>query len=213
MEEKSIHIIGITGEAGAGKSVVLSYLKDNYPCEVLMADEIGNQVKEPGERCYDAVIRLLGEEIVREDGTLDKTLIASKIFADEVLLEQMNAIIHPAVKEYILSEIKREKENSRYDFFFVEAALLIECGYEAHVDEMWYVYASEDVRRERLKSNRGYSDEKVSQIMSGQLKEEEFRNHCQVVIDNGRDFQNTKKQIDKILGDRLWKVQKNFQDN
>jgi len=206
-------IIGITGGVGAGKSSVLQYMEENYRCRVILADDVGNQVKLPGEICYNQLVELLGRDILDEDEYIDRNKMAAAIFTDKELLSQVNAIIHPAVKEYILSEIKREKENSRYDFFFVEAALLIECGYEAHVDEMWYVYASEDVRRERLKSNRGYSDEKVSQIMSGQLKEEEFRNHCQVVIDNGRDFQNTKKQIDKILGDRLWKIQKNFLDN
>jgi len=206
-------IIGITGGVGAGKSSVLQYMEENYRCRVILADDVGNQVKLPGEICYNQLVELLGRNILDEDEYIDRNKMAAAIFTDKELLSQVNAIIHPAVKEYILSEIKREKENSRYDFFFVEAALLIECGYEAHVDEMWYVYASEDVRRERLKSNRGYSDEKVSQIMSGQLKEEEFRNHCQVVIDNGRDFQNTKKQIDKILGDRLWKIQKNFLDN
>lgn len=206
-------IIGITGGVGAGKSSVLEYMKENYRCRVVLADDVGNRVKLPGEICYNQLVELLGRDILDGEGYIDRNKMAAAIFSDKELLLKVNAIIHPAVKEYILSEIKREKENSRYDFFFVEAALLIECGYEAHVDEMWYVYASEDVRRERLKSNRGYSDEKVSQIMSGQLKEEEFRNHCQVVIDNGRDFQNTKKQIDKILGDRLWKIQKNFLDN
>ena len=206
-------IIGITGGVGAGKSSVLEYMEENYRCKVILADDVGNRVKLPGEICYNQLVELLGRDILDEDEYIDRNKMAAAIFTDKELLSQVNAIIHPAVKEYILSEIKREKENSRYDFFFVEAALLIECGYEAHVDEMWYVYASEDVRRERLKSNRGYSDEKVSQIMRGQLKEEEFRNHCQVVIDNGSDFQKTKKQIDKILGDRLWKIQENFRDN
>ena len=206
-------IIGITGGVGAGKSSVLGYMEENYRCRVVLADDVGNRVKLPGEICYNQLVELLGRDILDGEGYIDRNKMAAAIFSDKELLLKVNAIIHPAVKEYILSEIKREKENSRYDFFFVEAALLIECGYEAHMDEMWYVYASEDVRRERLKNNRGYSDEKVSQIMSGQLKDEEFRNHCQVVIDNGSDFQKTKKQIDKILGDRLWKIQKNFRDN
>ena len=206
-------IIGITGGVGAGKSSVLEYMKENYRCRVILADDVGNRVKLPGEICYNQLVELLGRDILDGEGYIDRNKMAAAIFSDKELLLKVNTIIHPAVKEYILSEIKREKENSRYDFFFVEAALLIECGYEANVDGMWYVYASEDVRRERLKNNRGYSDEKVSQIMSGQLKDEEFRNHCQVVIDNGSDFQKTKKQIDKILGDRLWKIQKNFRDN
>ena len=206
-------IIGITGGVGAGKSSVLQYMQENYRCRMILADNVGNQVKLPGEICYNQLVELLGSDILDENGFIDKNRMAEAIFSDKNVLEKVNAIIHPAVKDYILTEIEKEKQLQNYDFFFVEAALLIECGYGAHVDELWYIYASEDVRRRRLKLNRGYTDEKVSQIMSGQLKEEEFRANCQVVIDNGSDFSNTKKQIDKILGDRLWKIQRNSRDN
>ena len=91
-------------------------------------------------------------------------------------------------------------------FFFLEAALLIECGYASYVDEMWYIYADEEVRRKRLKENRHYSDEKIDSIMKGQLGEEEFRKNCQVIIDNSKELMETEKQIDKILGDKLWKM-------
>ena len=206
-------IIGITGGVGAGKSSVLQYMQENYRCRMILADDVGNQVKLPGEICYNQLVELLGSDILDENGFIDKNRMAEVIFSNKNILEKVNAIIHPAVKDYILTGIEKEKELQNYDFFFVEAALLIECGYGAHVDELWYIYASEDVRRERLKLNRGYSDEKVSRIMNGQLKEEEFRARCQVVIDNGSDFSNTKKQIDKILGDRLWKIQRNSRDN
>lgn len=206
-------IIGITGGVGAGKSSVLQYMEANYKCRVILADDVGNRVKLPGEICYNQLVELLGRDILNEEGYIDRNRMASLIFSDKELLAKVNAIIHPAVKEYILTEIEKEKQAQVYDFFFIEAALLIECGYGEHVDELWYIHASEDVRRARLKASRGYSDEKVSQIINGQLKEEEFRESCQVVIDNGMDLEETKKQIDKLLGDRLWKVQKNFLDN
>ena len=195
-------IIGITGGVGAGKSSVLQYMEDNYKCRVILADDVGNRVKLPGEICYNQLVELLGHGILNEEGIIDRELLA-----------KVNAIIHPAVKSYILDEIRKEKEAQNYDFFFVEAALLIECGYGEHVDELWYIHASEEVRRARLKDNRGYSDEKVNQIMNGQLKEEEFRKSCHVVIDNSKGLDETKKQIDEILGDRLWKIQRNFPDN
>ena len=110
----------------------------------------------------------------------------------------------PATAEAQLEEVEKTAEY---------IADIIEAGYKELVDEMWYIYASDDVRRERLKASRGYSDEKVTAIMNGQLKEDEFRRACQVVIDNSGDMEDTKKQIDKILGDRLWKVQENFPDN
>ena len=83
-------------------------------------------------------------------------------------MEQVNSIIHPAVKEWILKEIHSENEKNELDFLFIEAALLIEDGYLNIVDEMWYIYAREEVRRARLKTSRNYSDEKIDAIMQSQ---------------------------------------------
>lgn len=206
-------VIGITGGVGAGKTKVLEYIKSAYRCRVILADEVGNRVKEPGEECYGQLINLLGKAIVNEDGTINKAAMADSIFCNASLLKQVNDIIHPAVTHYILQEMKKEKEAGSVDFFFVEAALLIECGYEAYVDELWYIYADKNVRKERLREYRNYSNEKMESIMNGQLSEEEFRTHCKVVIDNSHDFEVTKKQIDEKLGEILWRMQKNTQDN
>ena len=201
-----MQIIGITGGIGAGKSQVLQYIQNHYKCRVILADDVGNEVKLPGKICYNQLVDLLGNDILDKEGFIQKEKMAARIFSNKELLLQVNAIIHPAVMDYIVTEIQKEKEAGIQDFFFVEAALLIECGYASYVDEMWYVYASDEIRRERLRANRHYSDEKITSIMKGQLQEEEFRKHCQVVIDNSDDFSKTEKQIDKILGDKLWKM-------
>ena len=201
-----MQIIGITGGIGAGKSRVLQYIKEHYNCRIVLADDVGNEVKLPGKICYNELVELLGDDILDEEGYIQKDKMAARIFSDKDLLAKVNAIIHPAVQNYILDAIEKEKKDDRLDFFFLEAALLIECGYGTHVDEMWYIYANEEVRRQRLKENRHYSDEKITSIMNGQLAEEDFRKHCQVVIDNSKDLEETQKQIDKILGERLWKM-------
>ena len=201
-----MQIIGITGGIGAGKSQVLQYIKEHYNCRIILADDVGNEVKLPGKICYNELVELLGNDILDKEGFIQKEKMAAKIFSDKELLEKVNAIIHPAVMDFILTEIQKEKKDEQYDFFFIEAALLIECGYASHVDEMWYVYASEEVRRQRLRDNRHYSDEKITNIIKGQLGEEEFRKHCHIIIDNSRDLEDTQRQIDKILGDKLWKM-------
>ncbi|MDE7018854.1 MAG: dephospho-CoA kinase [Lachnospiraceae bacterium] len=198
-----MRIIGITGGVGAGKSALLSYIERKYNCRIILADEVAHMVKEPGQECYRKLIALLGEEILNGDGSIDKSRMAKKIFADGALLEQVNVIIHPAVKAYILQEIAKCKEEGRIDFLFVEAALLIEDGYEKILDEIWYVHAKPDIRRERLKASRAYSDEKIDQIMQEQLTEDEFRKCCHVVIDNSEDIEHACKQIDKKLEEYL----------
>ena len=120
------------------------------------------------------------------------------IFSDTSLLEKTNQILHPAVKAYIKNAIAAaEKEN--VPVFVIEAALLIEDDYGAICDELWYIYTRESVRRERLKSSRGYTDEYITNIMKKQLSDETFRSACDFVIDNSESPAFTKEQIDKRM--------------
>ena len=77
----------------------------------------------------------------------------------------------------------------------IEAALLIEDKYDEICDEMWYVYADEQTRIERLKLHRGYSEEKIRDMFANQLSEDEFSRHCHFEVDNSGDFEDTKAQI------------------
>ena len=199
-----LRFIGITGGVGAGKSAVLQYIRQHYKCEIYLADEVAHLVKEPGTECYGRLVELLGEEILAADGQINKSAMADKIFADEELLEQVNAIVHPAVREYLLQHYEAAKENPEVELFFVEAALLIEAGYKELVDELWYVYARRDIREMRLRYSRGYSEERIANIIENQLTDEEFRMHCDFVIDNSGLLEDTYRQIDKKLEAFTW---------
>lgn len=194
-----MRFIGITGGIGAGKSEILRYIQEHYKCEIYLADEVAHLVERPGTRAYQALVELLGQDVTASDGQIDKAVMADKIFRDHALLEQVNGIIHPAVKEFLLERLAAARAGGESDFFFVEAALLIEGGYLALVDEMWYIYADEKVRRERLRASRGYSEEKISQIMSRQLTEEQFRESCDFVIDNSGSLAEAFRQVDEKL--------------
>lgn len=204
---KAFKVIGITGGVGAGKSVVLDYLKDNYPCEILIADEIGNDVKMSGGRCYEAFIALVGEDIVKEDGTIDRAKAAEKIFADDALLDEVNALIHPAVKDEVRERTAMAKVEGKVSFVFIEAALLIEAGYIPELDELWYVCADEETRTERLKTARGYSEARIDGIMEQQLSDAEFRKYADRVIVNNGTKEALFKQIDEIMGEYTWQEQ------
>ncbi len=194
-------VIGITGGVGSGKSALLGYIKEKYSCRLILADEAAHRVKEPGQPCYDKLVELLSEDILNRDGTIDKNRMAARIFGSEELLRQVNQIVHPAVRELILQEIALAAAEKEIRFFFIEAALLIEGGYLKIVDEMWYIYASEEVRKQRLRDTRGYSDDKIESIMRSQLREDEFRKHCTVVIDNSGSLEDAYRQIDVKLGE------------
>ena len=193
--------IGITGGVGAGKSEVLKLIEEMCRCTIVKADDLARSLEVKGEVCYEPLIDLLGKEVLSYDDQIDAKKMAGMIFAEgaEDLLAGVNAIVHPAVKKRILEMMDDEEQRGVNDYFFIEAALLIEDHYDTIVDELWYIYADEKVRRKRLKDSRGYSDTKIDDIMDSQSSDEVFRNYCSVVIDNSGSIEDTKSQLERIL--------------
>lgn len=203
-----MRLIGITGGVGAGKSEILAYISKHYKCRIYLADEVAHLIKKKGQHCYDMLVELLGEEILEPGGEIDKKKMAEVIFADDELLEQVNAIIHPQVRIFLEERIKEARQDVDVELLFIEAALLIEAGYKEIVDELWYVYADREVRKKRLQLSRGYSEEKIEQIMSSQLSEDEFRKASDFCIDNSGELEESYKQINKKLEAFTWLEQK-----
>lgn len=187
--------IGVTGGVGAGKSCVLNYLLANYNCKVVYADDVAKALYVKGTRCYRRLVRLLGRDILNEEGNIDTKKMAAKIYADESLRLKVNGIVHPEVKREIFKDVRRTGREGRTEFFFLEAALLIEAGYKKYLDELWYIYTDTEVRKMRLKASRGYSDEKTESIIASQLSDEQFRKNADFVIDNSGTEENTYRQI------------------
>ena len=192
-------VIGITGGIGCGKSALLTAIDQEYKCRILFADQIANFLKEPGQSCYEPIVYLLGKDVLDDGGHIDKKKMSDKIFGNEALLELVNEIIHPAVKNYICGCIEKEREQNKVDYVFVEAALFIEAGYRDIVDSLWYIYAREEVRIHRLQEGRGLAPEKIRSIMNNQLQEEVFRKHCDVMIDNSDSLENSMVQVHRNL--------------
>ena len=193
-------IIGITGGVGAGKTEVIKMIEQLCSCIVVTADRLARKLEQKGEVCFEPLLDLLGDEVLDENGEIDAAKMARMIFAPgaEDLLAGVNAIVHPAVKTRILQMI-REEEKKGTDYFFIEAALLIEDHYDTIVDEMWYIYADEDTRRKRLKESRGYSDSKIDDIFASQSSDDVFRRFCSVVIDNSGRIEDTKIQLTELF--------------
>ena len=195
--------IGITGGVGAGKSTILAYLRKNYRVRTLVADEVAHEIMEPGYDCYVRLQKEFAQEkIWLHNGRFNRQRLAEIIFADEEKRERLNDIVHPAVKEYILKEVEKERRSGSTDYVVLEAALLIEDGYGQICDELWYVYVTEENRRQRLIETRGYSDEKIEQMFAAQLTEGEYRRHCQVVIDNNGPIAQVYLQLAQLLNDK-----------
>ncbi len=197
--------IGITGGVGAGKSAILSFLAQKPNTKVLLADEIAHKLMEPGTDCYNKIVEAFaGEDIFDIPVSLeripfDRKKLAQVIFSDDDKRAMLNAIVHPAVKDYVGQVYAEEKQKGQTELLVLEAALLFEEKYDEICDELWYIYTSEENRRTRLKESRGYSDEKIDDIFASQLSEKEFRAATSITIDNNGDLDETFRQIENAL--------------
>ena len=192
-------VIGITGVIGSGKSYVLSIMRDRFHCLTLEADQIAWELERPSGLCYPAILSVFGQEILGLDGQIDRQKLGRIVFSDRKKLEQLNGIVHPAVKKTIQERIERLQMQYPKQDIVLEAALLIEEHYDQICDELWFIYSEAAVRKRRLKQQRGYSEEKIAAVMENQLSDEIFRKHCDCVIWNDTSEKELIEQIESCL--------------
>ena len=193
-------IIGITGGVGSGKSEVLNILENDYHAKIIQSDHVAHELMVPGAKSYDAIVYAFGNKILNDDQTINRPALGEIVFHDETKLSLLDSITHKNVDEEILARIDAFGKEEPDGLVVVESALLVGAGYEKKFDQLWYIYTREEVRYERLKASRGYSDEKIAQMIAKQQREEQFKSMASHVIDNSGDLEDTKAQIVKILG-------------
>lgn len=176
-------IIGITGGIGAGKSCVLREIEVLDGTFVIEADKLAHTLLSPGHDCYTEVVSCFGKEILSEDQSIDRAVLRKLVMNSSEKLRQLNALVHPAVKKYIVNDIEKKRDLG-YKYYVIEAALLIQDGYRSICDEIWYIYADKDLRIDRLLKSRGYSRQTAEKFIKNQPEDEYFIENSDRVIDN-----------------------------
>lgn len=192
-------IIGLTGSVGSGKSTVGTWISENYFAKMVMTDKLGHKAMEPGQTSYEKIVETFGKDIVLEDGSIDRKKLGNIVFADSAKLEMLDNIIHPWVKQYLREDIKKEQENGTYDFYIMESAILFQTNLDESCDEIWFVDVSDEVRRKRLKESRGYTDEKIDDILKKQSENVAYKQKCNLVLLNDKDKDYVLEQFKAYL--------------
>lgn len=192
-------IIGLTGCVGSGKSTVGKKMQEHFSLKLVMTDDVGHLAMEPGTESYENIINIFGTDIMALDGKIDRVKLGQIVFGNKEKLEQLNHIIHPWVKEYLRKNIQEEMEKNRIAYYVMESAILFQSGLNEMCDEIWYVDADEEIRRERLKSSRGYTDEKIDSILMNQKENETLKHRCDVIISTNEGENSILPQLEKYL--------------
>ena len=192
-------VYGITGGAGTGKSEVIKMLQENFGGCVIMSDEVARELMQKGNISYQLIVEYFGRYILMDDGEIDRKKLADHVFNNKEALEKLNSMTHPYVKDEIRKLIAEAEASGECRFVALESAILLECGYEDICDEFWYVYTKPEIRRQRMKETRNYSDEKVDSVMRNQQPDEVFFKQCSFVIENNTTLSDVYDQLKEKL--------------
>lgn len=197
--------IGLTGGIGSGKSTVAQILV-KLGAVLIDADAIGRQLMGPGQPVLAEVVTVFGPEILGEGGTLDRAALAGLIFADQSKREQLNSIVHPAIRR----EAQRQRDKALValgeDGLIVEdIPLLVETGQAHRFDGVIVVEVEPAERLRRLVEFRGMDRDDALARMDAQASDLERRAVATWVIDNSGSLEETEKQVravfEEIMGD------------
>ncbi|MBC2845467.1 dephospho-CoA kinase [Winogradskyella flava] len=192
-------IIGLTGGIGSGKTTIGKYFK-SLGIPIYIADKEAKALMNRSKVIKRKLIELFGESAYK-DGKLNRPYLASKIFNDKILLDKMNAIVHPKVTAHFKRWLK--KQNAPY--IIKEAAIIFENNLEHQYDYIITVIADEDLRIDRVIRRDGTSKEKVKSIIANQLSDIEKIHKSDFVIMNN-DLDEAKSQAKDIHSAILQKL-------
>lgn len=174
--------IGLTGGIASGKSTVTKMIRE-LGIPVIDADQIARDVVKMGEEAYNQIIQAFGQEILQEDGEIDRAKLGAIVFHNEQERKKLNAIVHPAVRRRMLAE-KEAYVQKGAKTVVLDIPLLFESELTHLVDKTIVVYVDDDVQLERLMKRNGFSKEEALARIQAQMPLREKVKKADAVIDN-----------------------------
>jgi dephospho-CoA kinase len=191
-------VIGIVGAIGAGKSTVAKRLEE-LGAKLIDGDAVGHQVlREP--EIKSRILQRFGECVVATDGEIDRRKLGGIVFADKQSLGDLEAIMHPRMKNIFAEEIATAQEDPAVKLIVFDAAILLEADWGGLMDEILYIDADRGLREERVKS-RGWTPAELARREAAQWPAEKKKSHADHVINNDV-WESRRWEVDALF--RRW---------
>ena len=189
-------IIGLTGGIGAGKSTVAALLASRG-AHVIDADRIGHEVYRPGTRAFTQVVEAFGPGVVAADGTIDRRALGARVFADSEARVRLNAIVHPEIAAEVGGRITAARAARPSVPIVVEAAVLLEAGWQSLVDRLWVVSTRPENAIARVMAARGFTRDEVERRLAAQMADADRRRAADLVIENDGSLATLEREVEK----------------
>jgi dephospho-CoA kinase len=185
--------IALTGSIGMGKSTVAKMF-EQCGVPVFDADAVVRELQSPGGGLVDKIGELFPGCV--RCGTLDRDCLAQIVLSDRAKLAELEAIVHPAVREAREAFVAAHRDSPALVF---EIPLLFETGGDTEFDKVVVVSASANFQRARVLARQGMTEAKLASILERQTPDEEKRKRADFVVDTGTDLSTTERQVREIL--------------
>ena len=185
-------VIGLTGGIGAGKSAVAEMLErlgavvsdsDRDTAEILRSPDV-----------VEIIRGWWGDGVVDDHGKIVRTEVARRVFSDPAERLRLEGLIHPRVHDLRRRRFEEAADSVR--MFVIDAPLLFEAGLEMECDAVWFVDASEDLRRNRVEVHRNWDGDELARRESNQLSIEEKRRRSDVVLENDGSLDELRARVE-----------------
>lgn len=194
-------VIGLTGGIGTGKSEVTSVLA-GLGASVLDADVVGHEIYRKGTEGHSAVIERFGPGVVGADGEIDRAALGKVVFEDPGALAGLNSLVHPRIRKAVLERLGALRRSGA-EVVVLEAAVLLEAGWEDMVDEVWVVEAPWEAVVTRLRPRFG-GDERAIEVRAGaQMTQEDRRGAADVTILNDGSIDRLRGRVERVYSTRI----------
>ena len=189
--------VGLTGGIASGKSTVAGMLRE-LDCSVLDADTLGHELLEQGQDAYNDVVREFGREILDAHGNVDRGKLGQIIFADAQKRARLNQILHPRILDVVRKWFAAQAHPGGPELAVVEAALIIEAGYNKELDRVIVCWCPPEQQLQRL-VERGLTAEQAKQRIAAQMPMEEKRRLGNDTIDCSGSIEETERQVMEVV--------------
>ena len=189
-------IIGITGGIASGKSTVVAEIrKQGY--QVIDADQIVHELQEKGGKLYQTLVEWLGNNILQENGELDRQKLGQVIFGNKEMMAKSSSLQNEIIRQELAN--RRNQLAQTEEVFFMDIPLLIELDYMDWFDEVWLVYVDEKTQLDRLVMRNYYTRSEAQKRIASQMSTEAKKAYADKLLDNRGNLQALKEQVDRLL--------------
>jgi dephospho-CoA kinase len=190
-------VIGLLGGIGSGKSQAAAAFARRGG-HTIDADRLGHEaLRQPEIR--RRILERWGKGILDESGEIVRHELGKVVFASKEDREALEKMVHPWIGEAIRAEIARARDDPRVKFIVLDAAIMLETGWNEVCDKLVFVDVPREIRLERIAHSRGWSEEKLALREQAQLPLTQKASRADHRLDNSQDLAHLQHQVDKLL--------------